>query len=522
MSYLSLKFAVFLAVLLCLYYLAPKLWMKQGILMAGNIVFCWSAGRSALIIVMGTTLVAYGAARLIERKYAGYEKVKAELPLKKRIELFNAYKKRCRIYLYAAVLLMVGIFTYVKIGRYLGWKVSGFHGFSFGKSVIVPIGISYYTFMLIGYVLDVYWDRGKVQHNYLKFLLCVTYFPHIVSGPFGRLDKLAEQFDQLPRFEYRRFCFGMQLALWGLFKKLIIAEGLHIYISTVTASIMDYAGLEIAIALIFSVIYSFTDFSGCMDIVRGISQAVGVELDENFRQPFFSKNISEFWRRWHITLGTWMRDYIFIPITRDRRFRRKGQAIAQKSRVAGILFNVGIPSVLAWLFSGAWHGTGISFFLWGVYYTVLLVFSQILEPVFDTLCVRLHIDKASRSFSAWQSIRTVGLFCIGSSLTFDGSVSGFVTLWKQLLSEARLWVLFDGSLFNYGLSRQKFLMVLVCFAVLMLVETLKERGVYLRKTIAAKPVILRWCIYYALIFAIIIFGFYGPGYDAADFIYAGF
>jgi len=496
--------------------------MKQGMILAGNMVFFWQAGVSALAVVIGTSLIAYGATRLIERKYAGYEKEKADLPLKKRIEVFNAYKKRCRGYMYAALAFMIGIFTYVKIGRYLGWQVSGFAGFSFGKSVIVPLGLSYYTFMTIGYILDVYWNKAKVQHNYFKFLLCMTYFPHIVSGPFSRLDKLMEQFDRLPNFEYKRFCFGMQLALWGLFQKLVIAEGLYIFVHTVSVSIMDYAGLEIVIALIFNVIYSFADFSGCMDIVRGISQAIGVELDLNFRQPFFSKSVSEFWRRWHITLGAWMRDYIFVPITRNKNFRSKGQAIAKRSRACGILFNVGIPSMLAWLFSAAWHGTGVAFILWGVYYSVIQVISQILEPTYETLCGRLHIDRSSRGFSIWQRIRTMGLFCIGSSLTFNGSAGGCVTLWKQIVSELRLWVLFDGSLFNYGLNRREFWMVLFCVAVLMLVEALKEKGVQLRETVAGKPVILRWCAYYALIFAILILGFYGPGYNASDFIYAGF
>jgi len=522
MSYLSLQFLFFLTVFLCLYYLTPKVWMKQGVILAGNMVFFWGAGRSALIIVIGTSFVVYAAARLIERKYTGYEEEKEGLPLKKRVELFNSYKKRVGGILYAALAVTIGIFAYVKFGRYLGWRVSGFAGFVFGKSVIIPLGVSYYTFMSVGYILDVYWNKAKAQHNYFKFLLCMTYFPHIVSGPFGRLDKLMEQFDRLPKFEYRRFCFGMQLALWGLFQKLVIAEGLYIFVSTVRASITDYAGLEVVIALIFNVLYSFTDFSGCMDLVRGISQAIGVELDENFRQPFFSKNISEFWRRWHITLGAWMRDYIFVPITRNRKFRSRGQEIANKSRVGGILFNVGIPSILAWLFSAVWHGTGVQYILWGAYYAVLQVLAQILEPAFGAACGRLRIDRTSQGFSVWQSIRTVGLFCIGSSLTFQGSVSGFVTTWKQVFSEARPWVLFDGSLFNYGLNRREFWMILFCVGILMLAETLKEKGVHIREAIAAEPVVLRWGAYYALIFAILIFGFYGPGYNTADFIYAGF
>lgn len=331
MSYLSLNFALFLAVLLIVYYLVPKNWMKQGVILIGNLFFCWWGGVSALVITLATTFVAYGAAILIERKYADYEKVKAELPLKDRVETFNEYKKKCRVYLYAALAVSIAIFAYVKLGRYLGWKVTGFKGFSFGESIIVPIGLSYYTFMLIGYVLDVYWDKAKAQHNYLKFLMCTTYFPHIISGPFSRLDKLGEQFEHLPKFEYRRFCFGMQLTLWGLFQKLVISEGLRIFVTTVKASIEARAGLELIITMVFGVLYSFTDFSGCMDMVRGISQAIGVELDENFRQPFFSKSISEFWRRWHITLGAWMRDYIFIPITRSRRFRRTGKKLGQKT-----------------------------------------------------------------------------------------------------------------------------------------------------------------------------------------------
>lgn len=522
MSYLSLKFALFLAAFLIVYYLVPKTWMKQGVILMGNLIFCWGAGVSAMAVVLSTTFVSYMAAILIERKYTDYEKVKADLPLKERIETFNAYKKKCRVYLYAALAVAIVIFTYVKVGRYLGWQVRGFAGFVFGKSVVVPIGISYYTFMLVGYVLDVYWDKTKAQHNYLKFLMCVTYFPHIISGPFSRLDKLGEQFDHLPKFEYRRFCFGMQLTLWGLFQKLVIAEGLYMFISTVSASVESCAGLELVIALVFNVLYNFADFSGCMDIVRGISQVIGVELEENFRQPFFSKSISEFWRRWHITLGAWMRDYIFLPVSRSKHFRKKGQKIAQKNRVAGILFNAGIPLTLAWLFSGAWHGTGIHFLIWGMYYMTLQLLAQILEPTFETLCRWLHIDRRSHGWSVWQSIRTFGLCCIGASLTFNESVSGCVTLWKQLLSELRPWVLFDGSLYKYGLEQRKFWMVMFCVTVLMAVEALKERGAHIRETIAAKPLVLRWCAYYALIFAILIFGFYGPGYNAADFIYAGF
>ncbi len=522
MSYLSLKFALFLAAFLIVYYLVPKTGMKQGVILVGNLIFCWGAGVSALAIVLGTTFVSYGAAILIERKYADYERVKADLPLKERVETFNGYKKRCRGYLYAALSVSIVIFTYVKIGRYLGWGDTGFANFAFGRSVIVPIGISYYTFMLVGYVLDVYWGKAKAQHNYLKFLMCVTYFPHIISGPIGRLEKLGEQFDHLPKFEYRRFCFGMQLALWGLFQKLVIAEGTYSFLRTVSASVGDYAGLELVITLIFNVLYNFADFSGCMDMVRGISEAIGVELDENFRQPFFSKSVSEFWRRWHITLGAWMRDYIFLPVSRSKHFRKTGQKIGQQSRAAGILFNAGIPLTLAWLFSGIWHGTGVQYLLWGMYYMVLQVLAQILEPVFDAWSARLRIDRKSKSWSVWQSVRTVGLFAIGSSLTFNGSISGCVTLWKQIFSELRPWVFFDRSLFSYGLEQQEFWMVLLCVAVLMVAETLKEQGVHIREAIAAKPLVLRWCAYYALIFAILIFGFYGPGYNAADFVYAGF
>ena len=171
MSYLSLKFALFLAAFLIVYYLVPKTGMKQGVILVGNLVFCWGAGASALAIVLGTTFVSYGAAILIERKYADYERVKADLPLKARVETFNGYKKRCRGYLYAAMTVSIVIFTYVKIGRYLGWRDTGFANFAFGRSVIVPIGISYYTFMLVGYVLDVYWGKAKAQHSYLKFLM---------------------------------------------------------------------------------------------------------------------------------------------------------------------------------------------------------------------------------------------------------------------------------------------------------------------------------------------------------------
>lgn len=185
-----------------------------------------------------------------------------------------------------------------------------------------PLGISFYTLSLLGYLFDVYYEIGKPQKNFLKFALFGFYFPVIISGPILRYRDVEQELYAPHKFDYHKFTYGLQRMLWGFFKKLVIAERLAVVVNTIYGDTDTYRGFYIAIAAIGFAFQLYADFSGGMDIVIGLSEALGIPLAENFDRPFFSKSIQEFWRRWHITLGAWLKDYLFYPLLRSKAFTK--------------------------------------------------------------------------------------------------------------------------------------------------------------------------------------------------------
>ena len=210
-------------------------------------------------------------------------------------------------------------------------------------------GISYYTFSSLSYLLDVYWKRVGYENNYFRFLLYLVYFPHILQGPIERYGRLGARLKGEFRFDYDRVVRGIQLILWGYFKKLVIADRIDIFITKVYEDYRYAGAYVLALSILLAVVYIYSDFSGCMDIARGISQIFGIELDLNFNHPFSSTSIVEFWRRWHISLTTWFRDYVYIPLGGSRE--GTGKTIRN-------LFVV-------WLLTGIWHGANYTFIFWG-------------------------------------------------------------------------------------------------------------------------------------------------------------
>lgn len=529
MSYHSIIFwAVFLPIFLIAYFLMPGVKTRQFVIFLGNVVFYCSNGVYGLFILTATTMVVYVSSRAIERVYAHYDEEKTDMTPKEQAALFSKYKKHSRKTLWYALFCIVGVLAYVKAGRYLGWEeIESFRHFRL-KTVLIPLGLSYYTFSSIGYLLDVYWRKTKCEHNIFKLFLCMTFFPHIVQGPISKYQKVMKQFDGLPGFQYENVCFGLQLFLWGIFKKIVIADRLALYTGTVAASLSDFAnpsafaGVEVFLAIILGTIQLYADFSGCMDMVCGISQCLGISLEQNFNHPFLSKSAAEFWRRWHITLGTWFKDYIYMPIATSPRFLKLAAKIRKKyGKRAGQNFSTAVPLIVVWFLTGMWHGTGNDYLAWGLYWGVLLILSNLVAPELKKINESLHIRTESFGFRLFQMFRTFALFCIGRTFTMAGSLAGCWNLWRSFFAEHRLWALFDGSLYTHGLDQKNFYIALVGIMLMLGVDILQERT-RIRETLARQPLVFRWAVYHASILVILIFGMYGNGYDASSFIYRGF
>ncbi|MCI8992671.1 MAG: MBOAT family protein [Eubacterium sp.] len=523
MSYNTLEFIAFLTLFLIIYWLMPGVKLRQAVILVGNLVFYWFAGWECLVLVVITTAIVYAVSRLIEKTYAGFDREKESLSPRERTGLFAKFKKRSLKFILAGVVLVLGILIYVKTGRLLGWEEADSLSMLLQpKTILVPLGISYYTFSSVGYLLDLYWNKIKCERNFLKLFLCVTYFPIIVQGPITRYDKLIAQFDRLPGFEYQRVCHGIQLMLWGYFKKVVIADRLSLYTATIFGDVGSFAGAEIILAVFFDVMSLYADFSGCMDIVRGAAQAMGVTLELNFKQPFFSKSAAEFWRRWHITLGAWFKDYVYMPIAMNPHFMKWTMKVRQRCGArTGQIASTAIPLLIVWILTGLWHGTGKDYVAWGFYWGILIILGAVLAPEFKKMTQFLKIDTDSFGWKLFQMARTFCLFCGGRMLTETGSLHGCLLMIKQMFTSANLWVLTDDSIYNYGMDRKDFCVVIVGIFMMWCVDMLQQK-IKIRESLSAQPVVFRWLIYIGAIVLLFVFGMYGSEFDAGSFVYGAF
>lgn len=525
-SYNSLLFFCGLLIFLAVYFLLRWKKAKQIWILIANVAFYIWEGWAVFGIVAATSVIVYVLTLRMEDIYCCFErrKKKLELTPKEETILLKKYKKRAKKYLWLGFLLILSVWIYVKIGKLWGAQsVHTIQDWISGKGILVPLGISYYSLSVIGYLLDVFWRKTKPERNFICLLMVMTYFPHIIQGPISKYSQLFAQFESLPGFDYERVCFGLQRMIWGYIKKIVIADRLVIYTSAVFSDPSQYAGVEIVLAVILSIFQLYADFGGCMDIVCGISSVIGVQLEENFRQPLFSKSAAEFWTRWHITLGAWTKEYIYLPIAMNPNFLKWTRKVKKSGKPWSASFvKAFLPLVTVWLFTGIWHGTGWDYVVWGMYWCALMTLAKETKPLCDKMIRFMKIDVTRKYYKLWQSVRTCLLFGIGRMFTVTGSLAGCLLLWQRLWCESKVWVLFDGSLYQHGLEQKDFYIALLGIVLILVVDLLHEQGIRICQVLAAQPVFLRWVVYYGAIFTVIVLGYYGPGYQASGFVYGAF
>ena len=345
MGITSFYFLCFFAAILIVYYLIPGR-LQWLLLLACSVAYYLMTGNGLLILYPTVSVTAcFLGIRLL-----------AVIPAEEQ--------RRRRWILTATILVNIGILVvlkYVNFGIYTIDGIAQLFGSSktLIKSVdfLIPLGVSFYTFSLLGYVIDVYYGIAKPQRNYWKLMLYGMYFPVIISGPILKYREHGEQFFVPHRFDYRMVTRGMQRMLWGFFKKLVIAERLGTLVDTVYGGYTEYPGAYIWFATVCYAFQLYTDFSGCMDIVLGMSESLGIVLPENFQTPFFAKSVAEYWRRWHITLGVWMKEYVFFPVLRSPLFTDLNKSWKEKfGKKKGKQYVTFAAMFLLWLTVGIWHG----------------------------------------------------------------------------------------------------------------------------------------------------------------------
>ena len=372
--------------------------------------------------------------------------------------------------------------------------------------ILLPVGISFYIFQALSYTMDVYRGDVKTERSLLRYAVFVAFFPQLVAGPIERSSQLLRQFYERKRFDYERMARGLMMMLWGYFQKMVVADRLAVFVSQVFDHYTYYTGAQVLVACIFFAVQIYCDFNGYSCIAIGAAQVMGFELMENFRRPYLAVSIADFWHRWHISLTSWLRDYLYIPLGGNR----KGKLA--KYRNVMIVF----------LASGLWHGANWTYVIWGGLNGLFQIIGELARP----LRQRLRQAFGGRPDSA--SGRMVSMLVTFILIDFTwiffradnlGAAAGVL---RQLFVPSGISLLFDGSFYSMGLSRIDLNISLLCILVLLAVDVLHERGVQIRSWILDQGLWLRWTVYLAAVFIILIFGFYGPGYDAAQFIYFQF
>lgn len=511
MGITSFYFLCFFAAMLILYYCIPKK-LQWGFLLLCSVAYYLMTGSELLILYpIASVSACYVGIRLL-----------AGLPAERG--------KERKWVLLVTILVNIGILIVLKYVNFGIYTIDGIARL-FGSSdtliesvdFLVPLGVSFYTFSLLGYVVDVYYGIAAPQKNYLKLALYGMYFPVIISGPILKYREHGEQFFEPHAFDYRQVTRGLQRMVYGFFKKLVIAERLGMLVDTVYGQYNDYPGAYIWVATICYAFQLYTDFSGCMDIVLGMSESFGIILPENFKTPFFAKSISEYWRRWHITLGVWMKDYVFYPVMRSGFFTKLNRSWKEKfGKKRGKQYATFAAMFILWLTVGIWHGGDWKFVIGsGLLHWFYIVMEELLEQPCEKMMNRLHIDAKGKAVNGIRILRTFFLVCIGDLFFRSASVGDAFAMLKTAVSAWNPTVLWDGSLLQLGLDMTEMAITIVSLLILYGVSLLQQKG-SVREWIARKPLPVRWVIWYALLFYVILLGCYGPGYSASEFIYQGF
>lgn len=520
MNFASFEFLLFLGALTLIYYLVPKR-AQWCVLLAGSVVFYAFAGVTCCLFLVAVIAVSYLSVMLMGRRQracADWLSANKELPKEERKAYKSRSKKGNLIIVCIGVAVLTLALVYAKfLSGYLGIRVSA-SGVSFGAYALEIMGISYYTFIAIGYMLDVYREKAPVQRNFAKHALFVGFFPQLVMGPISKYGDVGEQYLEPHALKGKSLYCGALRIAWGFFKKLVVADAIAPAVGAIVAR--QHGGVFFLLLCLFYSIRIYGDFTGGIDIVLGAAELLGIKLPENFNRPFSSKSTAEYWRRWHMTMGAWFTNYIFYPLSVTKGMQRLSKwSRAHLGTAVGKRLPVYITTIVTWLATGLWHGIAWNFVVWAMLNCLVLLVSQELEPLytrFRTKFPRLHASAPYQTFMMVRTFCLMGLIRVldcymNVPMTFAKLFSVFTTPnWGRL---------FDGGLFSLGVSAPSFAVICVGILVMWGVSRLsKDRP--LREKLWERPWLGSLAMV-ALVFAVLVFGTYGLGYDASAFIYGG-
>lgn len=518
-----------MAIVVLLYYGLPHRW-QWAVLLSASYLFYVMVDYRYIAFLLSTTVTVYITTIWLTKKNQEIKQISIEInadnreQLKKKMAKLQVYSKRGLIVCLLVNLAILAILKYVNfvlgnIGAIFSFV--GVETESMYLELLLPLGISFYTFQAIGYLLDVYWKRVEVERHFGKVALFLTFFPQLGQGPISRFGDLSKTLYAEHAFDREQFWFGVQRILWGYFKKLVIADRIIVAVQAIVQDPEYYSGVYMFLGMLFYAVELYADFSGGIDITIGVAQLFGVKLTENFKRPFFSKSIKEYWRRWHITMGTWFRDYVFYPFSISKPlkkltvFVKKRFGVKASKRVA-----VYVATIILWIATGIWHGADWNYVMWGLLNGIIILMSEELEPLYSKFHAKFPMFSKAGWYRAFQIIRT---FLLMSCLRIFDNYScaeAFASLGRMFTEWNSLPVSIE-ELTELGLEMTDYIIVAVGVCVMFAVS-MRQRHGSVRVQIEKRSYIVRYVMYTVLFFAIVLFGIYGIGYEKSVFIYNQF
>ncbi len=497
MNFNSYDFLYFFPIVVLIYFIIPKKTRHIWLLLASYFFYmCWN--KKYALLMLTSTVVTYGSSLVLEHAIS------------------TGKSKRYRKTVVAiCCMINLGILFFFKYCNFFIANMNSvLEQFQIGSiegiDVLLPVGISFYTFQALSYTIDVYRGDVKVERNFLKYAVFVSYFPQLVAGPIERSKNLLSQIQQVDRLKLwnlKRISDGLVMMLWGFFQKMVIADRLSIFVDTVYSRYWMYGTVELVIATVFFTLQIYCDFGSYSMIAIGAAKVMGFQLMENFNTPYFAVSIKDFWRRWHISLSSWFRDYLYFPLGGSRCSKWK------KYRNLMITF----------LVSGLWHGANWSFVVWGGLHGLYQVIGDLLMPVRKKVINVFKVKTTCMSYQLGRIFVTFALTSFAWIFFRMSSLGQSVEFITRMFTRPNLWVLHDQSLYNIGLDRIEMNILLIALVVLLLVDLIRYRkNMTIEAFLSEQNIWFKWGAIFALLFGTIIYGIYGPSYDPVQFIYFQF
>ena len=528
-SYFSMDYLMFFLPLTILIYSIVGAKQKKYVLLAASYVFFWLiSGKLVVYLALSTIFIHYFGIWL-DRLHCSEKACLDQTEKENRKAVKAEYLHRKRLVLAFAAVVHIGLLLVLKYSAFFTENVNTVLALLKAPvqilipAYVMPIGISFFTMQAVSYVFDVYRGTIKADDNILRLALFMSFFPQIVEGPICRYEQTADSLWKVSKIEHKNLVFGLQRILFGMMKKMVIADRLNPLIEEVFTNFENYDGGIVAIAGVCYTIQLYMEFSGTMDAVIGTAQIFGVKLPENFARPFFSKTISEFWMRWHITLGAWFKDYIFYPVTLSKPVKKITSKLKKKvSSHFALVVASAIALFLVWFCNGLWHGAAWNYIFFGMYHFVLILTGNIIEPIVKQMKKVFRINSSGWWYQALQILRTSILVVIGEIFFRGHGLKSGLIMVKKMLTEFSLAGFHIETMEVLGLDGYDIGIACVAILFVFVISVMKERGIEIRESLAKRNVVIRWAMMYALILFIIIFGAYGLGYIPVDPIYANF